>query len=236
MNTNNPLMIGLATQLGFTEDETLSNLHGQIVAAVNAGEPTKELWKLYFRASESQVDDPEGDLLENNARAGLMIARAQICLDADETVSAIYCLHSAIDALVKGTSNADTMLTVELTKLGSKAERSQAWGLHEETAFHPTTAAEYYEDALEAYLESESDATLTDAHRGLLNHRMAECYLGLIRTGAPNIAELQELIVGSLESASAYQVGTPEFGRTQGLIDLLCQQDWWNDAVDRQQS
>jgi hypothetical protein len=230
-------MIGLAAQLGFTEDETLSNLHEQIVAAVNGGEPTKELWKLYFRASESQVDDPEGDHLENNARAGLEIARAQICLDADETVSAIYCLHSALD-LASGTElNTEvTLLCVELVKNGSEAERSQAWGLHEETAFHPTNAAEYYEDALEAYLEAESDATLTDAHRGLLNHRMAECYLGLIRTGAPNIAELQELIVGSLESASAYRAGTPEFARTQALIDILSQENWWNDAVERQQS
>ena len=236
MNTNNPLMISLAAQLGFTEDETLSNLHHQIVAAINAGEPTVELWKLYFRASESQVDALESDLLENGARAGLMIARAQIYLEADETVGAIYSLHSAIDDVMKGKSNADTMLYAELTKHGSKAERSQAWGLRAEVALNPTKAAEYYEDALEAYLETESDATLTDAHRGLLNHQMAECYWGLIRTGAPNIEELQELIVGSLESASAYRVGTPEFGRTQGLIDLLCQQDWWNDAVDRQQS
>jgi hypothetical protein len=92
------------------------------------------------------------------------------------------------------------------------------------------------EAALDHYVEARRNDGLTDTERGVLDLRIAECYLGLLRLGSEEAGWLQEQIVGSLESAAALLLDARGFDEVQALLIQLSQEDWWDAAVERQQS
>ncbi len=236
MPSQKPAILKLAAEWGFIEDETHSILHMQIVSAINKGEPTRGLWNLYVDTSESQVDFPKNGPRGSQARAGRQIVQGLIYLDADEIVQGLsYLLLAETIARNQGLTAAEHLLTAEIAKHGSEAEQRQAEAYYFEDAQDQEAAKNKFEAALAIYFEAEDDKTLTDAHRGLINRHIAECYLGLLRIGARDAEWLQEQIVATLESALSFQEGS-EFARGQAMLDQVSRENWWLAAVERQQA
>lgn len=219
----------LAAAWGFTEDQPLRLLHVRLVATLRAGLPARDLWGSYLDASNRQVDFVGPGARNVQTRAALAISRGLICLEAGETVSALsYLLFAEAAARDHGWAAEERLLTAEIANHGSDAEQQQAMAYFYEDAQEWTDAASKYETALAIYEEAEGDDSITEAHRGLVHHRIAECHLGLLRLeqGEPDV--LHVLIIVGLLSASDYRQGTPDRAKTQGLIAQLSQEPWWD--------
>jgi|GEM_PF-2240849 len=230
-------LAALAAAWGFTEDEPLRLLHVQLVAALRAGQPARELWGNYLYYAIPQFDFPGPGVKNVKARAAVAIMRGLICLEAGETVSALsHLLLAETTARHHGRIAEERLLTAEIANHGSDAEQQQAMAYFHEDAQEGTDAATEYESALAIYGEAEGDDSITDAHRGLVNHRMAECHLGLLRLeqGEPDVLHL--LIIVGLLSAADYRQGTPDLAKTQGLIAQLSQEPWWDATMAQLES
>ena len=75
-----------------------------------------------------------------------------------------------------------------------------------------------FEAALDDYTEREQDPGLSDRERGLLNLRMAECYIALGVTPAADAPDLDP-IEASLATAMECLAGLPEQAEVERLID-----------------
>lgn len=227
----------LAARWGFTEDAVLRSLHLEIFAVLTSGQPARELWIQYRDASEAQIDWPQEGQWTFRLRAAREIACGLIYLEAGDYVPGLnYLLLAKAAAHSSGWTEDENLLKESIAKLGTAAEQRQAEAYFHEDASDILEAVDKYEEALDIYLETDNDSTISDVHRGYINYRSAECYLGLLRLGAGNDDWLQEQIVASLESAGNYLEGTEWFLRWQALLDQTSREDWWDAAVERQQS
>ena len=224
---------GLSAAWGFAEEAVLRGLHVRLVTALKVGAPVKELWGQYLDAAESQLDFPQDCQRTVRARLGLAVAQAKILLEAAETVAALNQLLFVEAAARNQGYPAEQLLTDEISRHGSQAEYSQAEAYFCEDAQEFEDAKTLYLQAIDSYVLAESDDSLTDAHRGLINHHLAECYLGLRRLKANNPEDLTKLIVASLQSAADYRKGLPERTKTLGLIAQLELEAWWLPAFTR---
>lgn len=217
----------LSAAWGFVEEAVLRALHVRLVTALKVGAPVKELWGQYLDAAHSQLNFPQEGRRTDRARMGLAIAQAKILLEAAETVDALNQLLFVEAAARHQGYPAEQLLTDEISRHGSQAEYLQAEAYFCENAQELVDAKTKYLQAIVIYVVAESDDSLTDAHRGLINHHLAECYLGLRRLKANSPEDLAELIVTSLQSAADYRTGLPERAKTLGLIAQLELEAWW---------
>jgi hypothetical protein len=236
MNVENGGALSLAARWGFTEaDQRLVELHEQVVSALIAGVPTQPLWQRYREISDLVIEQLPDGPERIKARAAREIVQGLIWIKGGAVPQGMSHLLLAEATARNSAWLADEkILSDEIATFGTEAEYFLAEGYFFEAAGDTEAAGDRFEAALAIYYEAEDDDTITVAHRGLVNLRTAEGYLGLIRVGKGNRGSLEEQIVAHLESAADYLRGTPAFAHAQSLLNELAATDWWDAAIERQ--
>lgn len=192
-------------RLGFEETEPMQEAKAAVLEAMAAGtsEELQDAWVRWSELAEAQADAHDRD---GRARAGLLVVKAAILKEAGEIVSYLVDLNDAYTYLFgMGLVDIATAVGNEFKPYRQSGELLES--------------QRFFDAALDIYIEHEQE-DLTDKERGLLNLRMAECYIGLRDSPDPYQEDPDpELLEGSVATAMECLTGEPEQMRVIRFMD-----------------
>ena len=208
------MLTELVNELGFSEDEPLTQAHTGVLAAISSADRAEyeQAWQQYHSVADSHCTRllNAGDT-GDRFQLGLLLARAAIWGEAGDQVRYFEALSSALLVAIQS-HNDDIIVRIKRLLFHDDDPRALTPEYHQ--------AIDRHEEAITGYLKRKQLRSLTHRERGLVNLRLAECYWALLQENRDQ-PDLKALLDGSLASALGYLGGSPEQAWALRLLDAI---------------